>query len=301
MVINNQKTEENKGILQPKNDIVFHALFSRGKERITKALLEDILKIKIDKLELDKSTELSNDNVKDKNGRLDLRAVINGNVECNIEMQLVSHEKMLERFVYYWAKTYTANLQVGQPYKSLRKVISIIIVDNEIKEFKDIEKSHTKWRIREDEYKEKVLTPHMEIDILEMQKAIREYENNSSDKVLQWMKFLNNPEETEVVKIMEKNKDIKEAKDELDLISRDDTLRWLALRAEITRMDNEQYIEDAENRGMKKGKEEGIKEGAEQGKKDKAIEIAKKLLSKGIDINEIIEITGLTKEEIEKL
>ena len=80
--------EENKGkkkILQPKNDVVFQALFTRGKESITKALLEDILKIKIHKLDLDKSKDLYNDNKKDKNGRLDLRAVINDNIECDIE------------------------------------------------------------------------------------------------------------------------------------------------------------------------------------------------------------------------
>lgn len=43
---------EAKSILQPKNDVVFKALFSRGKPKITKAMLEAILKIKIDKLEL---------------------------------------------------------------------------------------------------------------------------------------------------------------------------------------------------------------------------------------------------------
>lgn len=72
---------EAKSILQPKNDVVFKALFSRGKPKITKAMLEAILKIKIDKLELDKSTDLLNDNKEDKNGRLDLRAVINGDTE----------------------------------------------------------------------------------------------------------------------------------------------------------------------------------------------------------------------------
>ena len=30
-----------KSILQPKNDVVFKALFSRGKPRITQAMLED--------------------------------------------------------------------------------------------------------------------------------------------------------------------------------------------------------------------------------------------------------------------
>ena len=95
---------EKKNILQPKNDVVFKALFSRGKTRITQAMLEAILKMKIDKLELDKSTDLLNDNKDDKNGRLDLRAVINGNTECDIEVQLASNDNIAERFVYYWAK-----------------------------------------------------------------------------------------------------------------------------------------------------------------------------------------------------
>ena len=39
---------EKKSILQTKNDVVFKALFSRGKPRITQAMLEAILKMKID-------------------------------------------------------------------------------------------------------------------------------------------------------------------------------------------------------------------------------------------------------------
>ena len=89
---------EEKAILQPKNDVVFQALFGRGKENITKAMLEDILKIKIHKLDLDKGKDLVNDNKNDKNGRVDLRAIINDNIECDIEIQLSTHEKMVERF-----------------------------------------------------------------------------------------------------------------------------------------------------------------------------------------------------------
>ena len=37
--------------------------------------------MKIDKLELDKSTDLLNESADDKNGRLDLRAIINGKYE----------------------------------------------------------------------------------------------------------------------------------------------------------------------------------------------------------------------------
>ena len=102
----NKITEEGVNIsdlLLPKNDIVFQTLFTRGKESITKSLIENILKIKINKLDLDKNKDLLNGNTKDKNGRLDLRAVIDDNVECNIEIQLSTHKKMLERFIYYWA------------------------------------------------------------------------------------------------------------------------------------------------------------------------------------------------------
>lgn len=47
--------------------------------------------------------------------------------------------------------------------------------------------------------------------------------------------------------------------------------------------------------------EEAEKRGKEEGKKEKQQEIAKKMKEKGIDISTIIEITGLKKEEIEKL
>ena len=302
----NEKNLRAQKILQPKNDVVFQALFSRGKENITKAFLEDILKIKIHKIELDKSKDLLNDNIRDKNGRLDLRVVINDNIECDIEIQLVKHEQAKERFVYYWAKMFTANLQVGDDYSKLRKTIGIIIVDDEFPEFKDIPKSHTKWQIREEEYTQKILTPYFELDIIELPKALKEYENNKSNTLLQWMMFLDNPETEEVSKIMENNEDIKNAKQELDKISQDDILRRMALKAELERMDQKQLNYEARRdgrlegieEGIKKGKKEGLKEGEKAGILKAKKEDAKKMLEKGIELSVIMEITGLSEEEI---
>ena len=45
----------------------------------------------------------------------------------------------------------------------------------------------------------------------------------------------------------------------------------------------------------------GYEEGIEDGRKDEKIEIAKKMLSKGNNIEDIIDLTGLSIEEIEKL
>ena len=280
---------EAKSILQPKNDVVFKALFSRGKPKITKAMLEAILKIKIDKLELDKSTDLLNENADDKNGRLDLRAIINGNTECDIEVQLVSNDNITERFLYYWAKMYTANLKIGDKYSDLRKTISIIILDDDFKLTKDLERPQTTWRIRESEAMHLVLTDHFEIIIIEIPKVVKAYQKTPNDEVLQWMLFLDNPEKEEVARIMEENKNIKEAKEELERISQDDILRRKALNRTLEIADKLQLKKEA--------KEKGEQIGIEKEKKA----VIKKLHELNISIEQIAKVVELKEEEVKEI
>ena len=72
---------------------------------------------------------------------------------------------------------------------------------------------------------------------------------------------------------------------ELEYLTGDEEARRLAYLREKAIRDEASAIDGA--------KREGIKEGKKQD--------AKKMLAKKIDINTIIEITGLTKEEIENL
>ena len=279
---------EKKSILQPKNDVVFKALFSRGKPRITQAMLEAILKMKIDKLELDKSTDLLNENADDKNGRLYLRAIINGNTECDIEVQLTSNDNIAERFVYYWAKMYAANLKIGDTYSDLRKTISIIILDDDFKLTKNLGKPQTTWKIRESENTHLILTDYFEIIIIEIPKVLKAYHKNPNDEVLQWMLFLDNPEKEEVTRIMEENKDIKEAKEELDRISQDDILRRKALN---------RTLEIADRLQLKKEAEEAL----EKGKKEKTNEIVKRMKDADLSIEQIAQIVELKVDEVKAI
>ena len=279
---------EKKSILQPKNDVVFKALFSRGKTRITQAMLEAILKMKIDKLELDKSTDLLNENADDKNGRLDLRAIINGNTECDIEVQLASNDNIAERFVYYWAKMYAANLKIGDTYSDLRKTISIIILDDDFKLTKNLEKPQTTWKIRESEATHLVLTDYFEIIIIEIPKVVKAYQKTPNDEVLQWMLFLDNPEKEEVARIMEENKNIKEAKEELERISQDDILRRKALNRTLEIADKLQLKKEA-----KEAREEGIKDTKEQ--------IVKELINMNLSVQQIAKAVQLSEDEVEKI
>ena len=176
---------------------------------------------------------------------------------------------------------YVANLKIGERYENLRKTISIIIVDENIEQLREIEKACTKWRITEEKYKNKILTDYFQVVIIELPKAIKEYEVNKKDEMLQWMMFLENPEGMEVAKIMEENKDIKEAKEELDRISQDDLVRRRILRAELERMDMEQIKEDT--------------------REETAIEIAKRMIQEKMSIDVIVKITQLSEKEVKEL
>ena len=162
-------------------------------------------------------------------------------------------------------------------------------------------KACTKWQIREEEYKNEILTSYFQMVIIEVPKAIKEYEKDKSNAVLQWMKFLDNPEDMEVKRIMEENQDIKEAKEELDKISQDDILRRMALKAKLERMDHKQELYEAKRDGRAEGRKEGEVIGEARGIKQEKEETALKMLKEKMDIEVITRITGLTEEEINKL
>ena len=96
---------------------------------------------------------------------------------------------------------------------------------------------------------------------------------------------------------MEKNKEIKKAMNTLDFISEDPKERERhnsIIMAEYNRLTSEHNFFEA-------GVEEGIEKGKKEGKKEGVIKTAKAMLEKNIPIETIMEITELTKEEIEKL
>ena len=63
----------------------------------------------------------------------------------------------------------------------------------------------------------------------------------------------------------------------------------------------EEGIERGRDKWIEVGVEKGIKIGIEQGIEQEAMRMAAKLKSLGIEMNIILESTGLTREQIEKL
>ena len=276
-------------MLNPKNDYVFKRIFGHiGNEDITASLISSIVGKQITNVKLDNNTILERDVLDDKVGILDIRAKIDSNINCNIEMQLVDKKNIEKRILFYWSKMYSSSIKAGKDYEDLEKTIIILISDYELDTLKKVPKYQTKWQIREEEYHQIVLTDIMELYIIELPKFMKCKKNNKKEMNM-WLRFIQNPE---VVKMSE-NAEIQKAQKELERISNDAHERYLAELREKYIMD-QKAIEDA---GYDKGKKVGIT----VGRKEEKIEIAKEMLQKGLAIELICDITKLTKEEIEEL
>ena len=96
---------------------------------------------------------------------------------------------------------------------------------------------------------------------------------------------------------MEKNKNMKQAKEKLNTLSADEEMRILAELREKAILDERSLKNGSYDEGHAKGRAEGLAEGLIQ----KNRENAKKMKEEGINIETIIKITNLTRQEIEQL
>lgn len=142
------------------------------------------------------------------------------------------------------------------------------------------------------------MTEDLEIHIIEIPKINRMLENG---KLKKWILFLENPEGEETKRMAEKEKEIKEAIETLEDISSDEEKERIAELRQKYIMDRTSEIRTAKEIGVKEGLEKGIEKGIKEGINKEKREIAKKMLQKGMPLENIAEITGLSKEIIEQL
>lgn len=134
-------------LLTPKIDVVFHSLFRSGNESITKALISDIIGRNIQSINLDLDRHLLTQHPDDKLGILDVKAILDDGILCNIEVQLVNNHNTESRFLYYWAKLFSSQLVKGKDYSELKNTICIAILDYELDINLCSNDFHTKWNI----------------------------------------------------------------------------------------------------------------------------------------------------------
>ena len=74
---------------------------------------------------------------------------------------------------------------------------------------------------------------------------------------------------------------------------------WDSVSVERTLIDDS--YQKGKEEGMEKGMEKGRAEGKEEGMNQRSLEIARKMLAQGIDEAMVMDMTGLTAEEIKQM
>ncbi|GFZ76394.1 hypothetical protein GCM10008018_22190 [Paenibacillus marchantiophytorum] len=283
-------------LLDPRNDFVFKRIF--GSDENKDVLLAFLNNTLIDSNEsplteiIQLNPYLDKDALHDKQSILDIHAkTIDGKL-INIEIQLFNRYDIDKRTLFYWSKLYSGQLTEGQSYKELKKSITINILN-----FNYIvnERYHNIFHLRED-HTNIILTRDIEIHFLELAK-LNEQNIYINGGLVNWLLFLKGTEKENWEVLAMNEPALQKAMDTLEFLSQNEEARRLYEMRQKALHDEASLIEGAKAEGMEKGIEKGIEIGQQHAK----IALAKKLIAKEMDISFIIEVTGLSEEDIENL
>ncbi len=255
---------------------------------ILKKVLESILEVTIEKIEL-QPLHIPTGNIHLKGKEVDLLVVTNqGKIE--VEVNTYYNDYVRVRNFSYITNIYNNQVTVGDKYSEDTNVIQINlnygIPDTKYRRI---------YKVRDEEGKEYIKNFYIYEINMEKLKKIWYDKNELEIEKNKYLLMLDM--EIKDIKKLPKDKVVKEYMEKIEKLNNDPMfINW------ITKEKDEQMIKNTQlYNATQQGINIGINQGINQGIKQEKIEIAKSMLKKNMDIEDIIDITGLTKEEIEKL
>ena len=294
-------------------------LRSKANFEILEGFLSELLKEDIVILELLES-ESNKENVSDKFNRVDLKVRSSSGEIIIIEVQYEREYDYLQRMLYGASRAITEHQREGDPFSNLVKVISVNILYFDLGHGSDyIYRGYTSFTGIHDNDRLQLSSRQQKLYGKEqIHHLFPEYYllriNNFNDVAAtpldEWIYFLKNEE----IKDEFKAKGLQQAKKKLSLLSLPEKERAAYERYQYELSYQASLIEsnyglgrmEGREEGLKEGKEEGLEEGLkkgkeagrEEGEKLKALDIALKMKLKGVALEDVMEITGLTREEL---
>jgi predicted transposase/invertase (TIGR01784 family) len=254
--------------------------------------------IKIQNILDSESNKQSDD---DKYNRVDLLALAEDGELMLIELQVEGQFDYFHRMLYGTSKLITDYMVSGSKYREVRKVISINIVYFDLgqgidyiykgqTEFKGIHKNDL-LKLSAIQQKNLPNLDHVaeifpEYYILK----VNDFDNHAIDTLDEWIYVLKNSEVPDGFSA----KGLKKASKELDLMKLSETDRKSYERYIDDCRSAESSIETSWLEGHEKGIGKGIEKGIEKGK----VEVARRLIAKGMSVEDAAEIAGVSAEDL---
>jgi len=288
--------------LDATNDVAFKKVFS------DKEILKDFLNSMLHLSEGNKIKELHfvpQEEIPDlgqgKRSIFDIKVLDQSGSWYIIEMQNRPDEFFLKRVQVYAASTYSNQTLKGKDYIHVLPVVVVAIVNGMLfpEEIGYISRHTTREEVTNTQH-----LHELSYVFIELGKFIKpEKELETIEEF--WLFYLSRS--TEVKRPPEKVKDVNilKAYEVLERFNWDDASYDAYIRAKLLADTERLEIEDAfskgEAKGIEKGKAEGKAEGLEEGALKGKLEIAKNLIAKGFDEKTILELTGLTIQEVKNI
>ena len=268
---------------------------------LSELLFEDI------KIEEILESESNKDTQEDKYNRVDIKVKNSKGEIILIEIQYGRELDYIHRMAYGTARVITEHIDEGDSYSKIVKVISVNILYFDFGDGDDyIYKGTTsfvgmhnnsilKLNPKQAElYKtDKIHEIYPEYYVIK----VNNFDENAKNTLDEWIYFL----KTEKIENNFRAKGLKEAKKKLDIMKFDKDERASYERFKKHLHDQASAWESTYVIGKIEGLKEGIKKGIEKGIEKEKIEIAKKLILANMEIDFIVDTTGLSVEEIKKL
>ena len=273
-----------------RSDRAFKEVFLKpNNSDLLKALLEFILKIKIDKLEIKKKELLSgNVNIKDK--RVDA-IVHTGNKKIEIEINSQNKDYLHTRSTAYICNIYQSNANVGDTYNEDTDIIQVNLTwglgrnNDEVKIFKIMNE-------KGELYVKNFIIYEINMDYYD---KIWYSKNEEEIKKNQYMIMLDLDKKE--LKSMPKDKIVDKYITNVTIVNDDPEFQKYMSEEEDKKKIQNSLLSEAKESGYISGISDGISEGENK----KSIEIAKNLLSMNMPLEDISKATGLSIEEINKI
>ena len=264
-------------------------MYAAVKKEFLIAILEPILDKKIEDLQI-LNPNLIQDYYKIRGQRLDLLVKTKYEI-INVELNTNYSEEIKIRNLHYVFKLASENTERGNKYKVGYPIIQVNLNFYNSKYEKSIYTLYD--RINKIE-----LTDYIKIYNVGIDKYIKNYYNN--DK-----KFTKGEEALIMLdlgkqgleELSEKSEIVNNFKEEVVKANNDEfVVDWISREEE-----QKQYEEVMYEKGLNQGKEQGLSQGKQEGIEQTKIDVAKEMLELNMDLETIIKVTKLSKDQIESL
>ncbi|MFQ8900508.1 MAG: Rpn family recombination-promoting nuclease/putative transposase [[Clostridium] scindens] len=247
-------------IMKPKVDFCFKELMEEPEVR--RGFISAVLGIRPEEIIQTTllPTHLRKESQEEKLGILDVRVLLNGDIQINMEMQVAPFELWAERSLFYLGKMYIDQIKEGEDYDVLKKCIHIGILDFVM--FQEDEEFYSRFHIWEDQRHRKY-TDKLEVHILELPKLDR-YRYPQTE-LLKWARFINAERKEDLEMIAKTDKFLGKAYEALTNLSADEKKRLEYEAREKAIRDHHHQMKSNWNAGHEQGPKQGIEQGEKSG------------------------------------